>query len=78
MEKIVVMVGAIVIAIAGLLLLSFLLSWPVYMLWNGCLVGAVAGVSEVSWLQAWGITVLFGFQRVIRQGVATLLDVCKT
>jgi len=43
------------------LLLSFLLSWPVYMLWNGCLVGAVAGVSEVSWLQAWGITVLFGF-----------------
>jgi hypothetical protein len=61
MEKIAVMVGAIVIAIAGLLLLSFLLSWPVYMLWNGCLVGAVAGVAEVTWLQAWGITVLFGF-----------------
>ena len=37
MEKIAVMIGAIVIAIAGLLLLSFLLSWPVYMLWNGCL-----------------------------------------
>ena len=61
MEKIVVMVGAVVIAIAGLLLLSFLLSWPVYMLWNGCLVGAVAGVSEVTWLQAWGITILCGF-----------------
>jgi len=61
MEKIAVMIGAIVVAIAGLLLLSFLLSWPVYMLWNGCLVGAVAGVSEVSWLQAWGITVLCGF-----------------
>jgi hypothetical protein len=43
------------------LLLSFLLSWPVYMLWNGCLVGAVAGVSEVTWLQAWGLTVLCGF-----------------
>jgi hypothetical protein len=61
MEKFTVMVGAIVIAIAGLLLLSFLLSWPVYMLWNGCLVGAVAGVSEVTWLQAWGITILCGF-----------------
>jgi hypothetical protein len=61
MEKILVVVGTIVIGIAGLLLLSFLLSWPVYMLWNGCLVGAVAGVSEVTWLQAWGLTILCGF-----------------
>jgi len=61
MEKVSVMVGAIVIAIAGLLLLSFLLSWPVYMLWKGCLVGAIVGVNEVTWLQAWGITILCGF-----------------
>jgi hypothetical protein len=61
MEKVLVVVGAIVLGIASLLLLSFLLSWPVYMLWNGCLVGAVAGVSEVTWLQAWGLTVLCGF-----------------
>jgi hypothetical protein len=61
MEKITIVFGAIIGGIAGLLLLSFLLSWPVYMLWNGCLVGAVAGVSEVTWLQAWGITVLCGF-----------------
>jgi len=61
MEKFAVFVGAVVIAIVGLLLLSFLLSWPVYMLWNGCLVGAIAGVSEVTWLQAWGITILCGF-----------------
>lgn len=61
MEKIVVIVGAVVVGVAGLLFLSFLLSWPVYMLWNGCLVGAVAGVSEVTWLQAWGLTVLCGF-----------------
>jgi hypothetical protein len=61
MEKVSVMVGTIVIAIAGLLLLSFLLSWPVYMLWNGCLVGAIVGVNEVTWLQAWGITILCGF-----------------
>jgi hypothetical protein len=44
----------------GLLMISFLLSWPVMMLWNGCLVPAVEGAKEVSWLQAWGIQVLFG------------------
>ena len=60
MEKVFVIVGAVVTALAGLLLLSFLLSWPVYMLWNGCLVGAVAGVSEVTWLQAWGLNILTG------------------
>jgi hypothetical protein len=61
MEKVLIAVGAVVLGIASLLLLSFLLSWPVYMLWNGCLVGAVAGVSEVTWLQAWGLTILCGF-----------------
>jgi hypothetical protein len=53
-------VMAIVGGVALALFFSFLLSWPVYMLWNGCLVGAVAGVGEVTWLQAWGITVLCG------------------
>ena len=61
MEKIAVALGTIVLGLVGLLFLSFLLSWPVYMLWNGCLVGAIAGVSEVSWLQAWGLTILCGF-----------------
>jgi hypothetical protein len=61
MEKVAVVIGAVVLGIIGILFLSFLLSWPVYMLWNGCLVGAVAGVSEVTWLQAWGLTVLCGF-----------------
>jgi hypothetical protein len=61
MKELSVAIGAIVISIAGLLVLSFLLSWPVYMLWNGCLVGAVAGVSQVTWLQAWGLVVLCGF-----------------
>jgi hypothetical protein len=61
MEKILIVVGAVFGGIVGILLLSFLLSWPVYMLWNGCLVGAVTGVNEVSWLQAWGLTVLCGF-----------------
>ena len=47
--------------IAGMLALSFLTSWPIYMLWNGCLVDAVTGVQKVTWLQAWGITVLCSF-----------------
>lgn len=46
--------------IGFLLFLSFLFSWPIYMLWNGCLVGAIDGVKEVSWLQAWGLSMLFG------------------
>jgi hypothetical protein len=61
MKAISLAIGTIVVSIVGILALSFLLSWPVYMLWNGCLVGAVAGVSQVTWLQAWGLTVLCGF-----------------
>ena len=53
-------VGMAITAIALFLFVSFLWSWPVYMLWNGCLVGAVAGVAEVTWLQAWGLAVLSG------------------
>ncbi len=61
MEKVFAIVGAVVLGIAGLLLLSFLLSWPVFMLWNGCLVDAVTGVKEVTWLQSWGLMILCGF-----------------
>lgn len=50
-----------VVGVLAIIALSFLLSWPVFALWNGCLVGAVVGVQTVTWLQAWGITVLFGF-----------------
>jgi len=57
MEKLMALVGIIGI----LVLFSFLLSWPVYMLWNGCLVGAINGVNEVTWLQAWGLNLLAGF-----------------
>lgn len=42
------------------IVLSFIFSWPVYMLWNYCLVGAIEGVKEVTWLQAWGLNVLAG------------------
>ena len=60
MEKIIVIVGTIIVGLAGILLVSFLLSWPTMMLWNYCLVDAVSGVKEITWLQAWGISVLCG------------------
>ena len=56
--------GKIVAGVMGVLalgvFLSFLLSWPVMMLWNGCLVDAVTGVKEVTWMQAWGLSLLCG------------------
>jgi hypothetical protein len=56
-------------AIGLLAIFSFLLSWPTYMLWNGCLVGAVNGVNEVTWLQAWGLNLLVGF--MFKSGLST-------
>ena len=50
--------GKIGFIIGLVIVISFLLSFPVYLLWNGCLVGAFAGVHEVTWMQAWGIMVL--------------------
>ena len=60
MKELIVAFTAMVVGIATLLFLSFVLSWPVMMLWNGCLVGAVDGVHEITWLQAWGLQFLFG------------------
>ncbi len=58
MDKISGYLGAFVILVAGALFVSFLLSWPVMMLWNGCLVPAVDGVKQIGWLQAWGLQFL--------------------
>lgn len=47
-------VGAIIFgAIVGAVF-----SFPVMLLWNGCLVPAINGVNEISWLQAWGLMIL--------------------
>jgi hypothetical protein len=48
----------VIAALAILVGLSFLFSWPVMALWNECLVDAVSGVNEITWLQAWGLSVL--------------------
>ena len=58
MDKISAYLGAFVILVAGALFVSFLLAWPVMMLWNGCLVPAVDGVKQIGWLQAWGLQFL--------------------
>jgi uncharacterized membrane protein YdbT with pleckstrin-like domain len=54
MDKLIV----ILFAIAASLFFSFLMSWPLMILWNGCLVDAVPGVKEITWLQGWGIMIL--------------------
>ncbi len=41
-------------------ILGLLFSYPVMLLWNGCLVPAVDGVKEIGLLQAWGLMILFG------------------
>ena len=60
MKELILALSTIIAGIATLVFLSFVLSWPVMMLWNLCLVGAVDGVKEVTWLQAWGIQFLCG------------------
>ena len=50
--------GIIVGVLAVSLLVSLLLSYPLMLLWNGCLVPALPGIAEVSWLQMWGIAIL--------------------
>ena len=49
---------AVIGAVAVVLAIGFLMSWPVMMLWNGCLVDAVSVVKPIGWLQAYGITIL--------------------
>ena len=60
---IIVLIGAAIVAslafITIVTAISFIFSWPVYMLWNNCLVDTVTGVHNITWLQAWGIGALF-------------------
>jgi phosphotransferase system glucose/maltose/N-acetylglucosamine-specific IIC component len=53
--------SAMFFMIVGIIVvLGLLFSYPVMLLWNGCLVPAVDGIKEIGWLQAWGLMVLFG------------------
>jgi hypothetical protein len=60
MKALILALTAMIVGIATLLFISFLLSWPVMMLWNECLMPAVTGIKEIGWMQAWGISTLCG------------------
>jgi hypothetical protein len=44
----------------AVVLVSFLLCYPLMLLWNSCLVPAVSALKPVTWLQMWGISIVFG------------------
>ena len=44
--------------------LQFAVSYPIMLLWNGCLVPAVEVLTEVSWLQTFGIIVMISLFNV--------------
>jgi hypothetical protein len=58
MLKFITIAGAVAGLAATALFLSFLLSYPVMVLWNECLVGALDGAHQITWMQAWGISAL--------------------
>ena len=51
-------IGAVVLLA---LVVSFICSFPVMLLWNLCLVPAVPSLVEIGWIQAWGIMLLCEF-----------------
>jgi len=53
-------IEALFMVVGIVVVLGLLFSYPVMLLWNGCLVPAVDGVKEIGWLQAWGLMILFG------------------
>ena len=48
---------ATTLAIATGVSISVILSFPLMLLWNGCLVPAI-GINEVGFFQMWGIMIL--------------------
>ena len=53
-------VSAFFMIVGVIVVFGLLLSYPVMLLWNGCLVPAMDGVKEIGLLQAWGLMILFG------------------
>lgn len=50
--------GAWILLCLMLITVSFVISYPLMLLWNFALVPAVSILAEVSWLQMWGISIL--------------------
>ena len=62
-------VSAFFMIVGVIVVFGLLFSYPVMLLWNGCLVPAMDGVKEIGLLQAWGLMILFGilFKSTIRK-----------
>jgi len=58
LEKVITVAGATVVVLAIVVVLGLVLSFPLMLLWNGCVVPAINGVQEITWLQAWGILIV--------------------
>ncbi len=53
-EKVGVVFGVVLVTI----LFSFILSYPIMLLWNACVVEAITIAKPITWLQAWGLSIL--------------------
>jgi hypothetical protein len=53
-------IATIVGGIALIVLLSFLLSLPVMLLWDAVMPSIFTGLHEITWFQAWGLSLLCG------------------
>ena len=58
LDKVITVAGATVVVLAIVVVLGLVLSFPLMLLWNGCVVSAINGVQEITWLQAWGILIV--------------------
>jgi len=61
--------NAFFLIVGIVVVLGLLFSYPVMLLWNGCLVPAIDGVKDIGWLQAWGLMILCGL--LFKSGVST-------
>lgn len=50
----------IVLGLALIVLISFILSLPVMLLWDAVMPQIFTGLHEITWLQAWGLSLLCG------------------
>jgi hypothetical protein len=55
-EALILIVGGIGLAV----LVSFLLSLPVMLLWDAVVPQIFTGLHEITWMQAWGLSLLCG------------------
>lgn len=60
MEELSNYIGKAFLVLVGAALIAFVMTIPVWWLWNNCLVGAVNGINEIGILQSLGLNILFG------------------